>query len=547
MVESDPYKLCANNSICIQFQFAFESDNISTIVEVIDYNSFEKIKKIFLQKKYLSNFNPKMNSVLIDVSCFIHEIPLNIFEIVCHQLDQNERWQRFARIIGYENSVIEQIIKKTSTTVTSPAAHLLSQWSEQNHTVTELFMVLYRMKEYQTMEHLRDLVDSNYHQLIVPKKSASSLSLSALRAQVNAAAAAAATAVSTISTAASQPSSMSHKSHKHHHHHHNHHQIKKSNSMHKSSQSLNIKGDANPFEAVCIGIPKINCGELKQATNDWHKDNVMGRGAFGTVYRGRFKCTEVAIKHINCHGYDKNSTTKKRLKQILVEMRYLNAHRHDNILPLYGYTFDGSSACLVYKMMALGSLNQRLRQKNAPLTYAQRLNIAIGTAKGLHFLHTSQKRPTVHGDIKSANILLDNDLNPRIGDFGLACHSNGRTKSKRLYGTHGYLADDFMENLLITTKNDVFAFGVILFELATGLRPYDERRGIYCKLSQYVWAFSETPQRLGDLIESRIKSTAESTAQSTLLQLIRIGFSCTRPQSIDRPEMSDVLDSLLDV
>lgn len=483
-----------------------------------------------------------MNSVLIDVSCFIHEIPLNVFEIVCHQLDQNDCWKRVARIIGLENGVIEQI---DQTTTTSPAARLLTEWSEQNHTVTELFMVLYRMKEYQTMEYLRDLVDSNYHQLIVKKKSASSLSLAALRAQVNAAAAA--STLATTTTAASTPSITS-KSHKHHHHHHHHHHSqKKSSSMHKSSSSLNIKGDSNPFEAVCTGIPKISYGDLKQATNDWNKDNVLGRGAFGTVYRGRFKCTEVAIKHINCHGYDKNSTAKKRLKQVLVEMRYLNAHRHDNILPLYGYTFDGSSACLVYKMMAFGSLSQRLRQKHSPLTAAQRLNIAIGTAKGLHFLHTSQKRATVHGDIKSANILLDNDLNARIGDFGLACHSNGHSKSKRLYGTPGYLADDFIENLIISTKNDVFAFGVILFELSTGLRPCDERRGIYSKLTEYVWAFSETPHRLGDLIESRIKSSCESQAQPTLLQLIRIGFSCTRPQSIDRPEMSNVLDSLLDI
>lgn len=526
MTESDPYKICTHNSTCIQFQFAFESNNIrkKSKIAATKFFSFNNLK---FERKCTTYISIEMNSVLIDISCFIHEIPLNDFQIVCHQLDQNERWKRFARIIGFENSVIEQIDQSTS----SPATHLLSRWGEQNHTVTELFMVLYRMKEYQTMEQLRNLVDSNYHQLIVPKKSASSLSLSTLRAQVNAAAAA---------TAASTPLSTStSKSHKHHQ--------KKSGSMHKSSQSLNIKGgDTNPFEAVCIGIPKINYGELKQATNDWNKDNVLGRGAFGTVYRGRFKCTEVAIKHINCHGYDKNSTTKKRLKQIMVEMRYLNAHRHDNILPLYGYTFDGSSACLVYKMMAFGSLNQRLRQKNSPLTYTQRLNIAIGTAKGLHFLHTSQKRHTVHGDIKSANILLDNDLNPRIGDFGLACHSNGRTKSKRLYGTHGYLADDFIDNLIISTRNDVFAFGVVLFELSTGLRAYDERRGIYSKLSQYVWAFSETPQRLGDLIESRVKSSSEQ-AQSTLLQLIRIGFSCTRPRAIDRPEMSNVLDSLLDI
>lgn len=471
-----------------------------------------------------------MTAMLIDISCFVYEIPLKIFQNVCNQLDQSDRWKRFGRTVGIDTSFIEQFNQSSS----SPATHLLTLWGQQNHTVTELFMILYRMKEYQVMEQLRDLVDSTHHQLISPKKSCtSSLSLSALRAQVNAAIAATSSTPLSIASTASTT-----KSHKHHQ--------KKSSSMHKSSSSLNFKADKNPFESVCTGIPKINYAELKQATNDWNSDNVLGRGAFGTVYKGQFKSTDVAIKHFNCHGYDKNATTKKRLKQILVEMRFLNAHRHDNILPLYGYTFDGSSACLVYKMMPYGSLNQRLRQKNIPLTYAQRLNIAMGTAKGLHFLHTSQKRPTVHGDIKSANILLDTDLNAKIGDFGLACQSNGRTKSKRLYGTHGYLAEDFIESLVISTKNDVFAFGVILFELATSLRPFDERRGIFSKLSDYVWAFNKVSERLGDLIESRVKSTSQQ-AQPTLLQLIQIGISCTRPQSIDRPEMSTILDSLLNI
>lgn len=469
-----------------------------------------------------------MNTVLIDISCFIYEIPSTIFQNVCNQLDQNDRWRRFGRVVGFENSTIEQVSQSTL----SPATHLLTLWGKENHTAAELFMALYRMKEYQAMEHLRDLVDATYHQLISPKRNHAS-SLSALRAQVNAAIAATTSTPLSTTSAASTTS----KSHKHH--------SKKSCSMRKSSSSLNFKTDANPFETVCMGIPKISYGELKRATNDWSNDTVLGRGAFGTVYKGQFKCTDVAIKHINCHGYDKSSTTKKRLKQIMVEMRFLNAHRHDNILPLYGYTFDGSSACLVYQMMAHGSLYQRLRQKHTPLTCAQRLNIAIGTAKGLHFLHTSQKRPTVHGDIKSANILLDSDLNPKIGDFGLACQSNGRTKSKSLYGTPGYLADDFVESLLISTKNDVFAIGVILFELATGLRPIDKRRQ-HSTLSQYVWTYSATPQRLGDLFQSHASSSLQR-AQPTLLQLIHIGLSCTRPQSIHRPEMSAVLESLLDI
>lgn len=443
-----------------------------------------------------------MSAVLIDTSCFIHEIPLSIYRILCSKLDQHGRWRKLAHNIGYESATIEQINQSTS-----PTKKLLSLWSDQNHTVTELFMALYRMKEFRLMDTLRDLVDSAYHRLILLKSS----SFASLKSQV---------------AAATKP--------------YNHQ--KKSTA---STKSESFKADVNPFKVVCVGIPQINYTELAEATNEWNSDKILGDGAFGTVFRGKWKCTEVAIKRINCHGLDASTTTKKRcLKQIMIEVRFLNAHRHDNILPLYGYSFDGSSACLVYQMMACGALDRRLRQKKLPLTYKQRLNIAIGTAKGLQFLHTFHKKPTVHGDIKSANILLDNNLQPKIGDFGLACQTNEHTKSKRVYGTHAYLADDFISNLLISTKNDVYAFGVILFELATSLRAFDERRGIFNKLSKFMWAFSETPARLNDLIDTQAKSTSRK-AEPVLRQLIAIGFACTRLKSFDRPEMPEVLNLLL--
>ena len=104
------------------------------------------------------------------------------------------------------------------------------------------------------------------------------------------------------------------------------------------------------------------------------------------------------------------------------ELRILNAVRHDNILPLYGYSLGGDFPCLVYQFMPNGSLEDRLlcRQAVQPLTWEQRLNVARGTARGLQFLHTMSDKPLIHGDIKSANILLDKNFEPKIGDFGLA-------------------------------------------------------------------------------------------------------------------------------
>lgn len=445
-----------------------------------------------------------MSGMLIDTSCFIHEIPLSVYRILCAQLDQNERWRYLAREIGYDKSVIDQFRQSVS-----PASMLLSKWNNGNHTVAELFMLLHRLNENRILETLRSLVDKSYHRLIVGKSSSFSTHYQ-LKQQVN---------------ALKKP-------------------YKHPKKMNGASKSDGFKPDVNPFDIICAGIPQIALDELTKATKNWNEEETLGAGAFGVVYKGKWKHTEVAIKRINCIGYDKNATTKKRLKQILIEMRFLNENRHDNILPLYGYSFDGSSACLVYQMMACGSLDLRLRQKKSPLTYQQRLDIAVGTARGLQFLHTFHKRATIHGDIKSANILLDNNLQPKIGDFGLACQISNDTKSKRLYGTHGYIADDFISSLIISTKNDVYAFGVILFELATSLRPLDERRGKYRKLTQYMWAFSESSERINALINAHVK-TSSKIGQQTLLQMISIGYSCTRVTRNARPEMSTILDSLL--
>lgn len=437
-----------------------------------------------------------MSDMLIDTSCYIHEIPFSIYRLLCGQLDQNNRWQSLARNIGYENTIIEQI--KLST---SPATKLLSLWSDQNHTVAELFMALYRIREFQIMEYLRELVDRAFHRLICTSSMNSSISSST-----------------------------------------------KSQSMEKrikkSTRDMN-KNKINPFDTILSGIPPIAFAELTAATNHWSNEKILGAGSYGTVFSGKWKYTEVAIKRIDCRGLDKNETTKKQLRQIMVEMRFLNTHRHDNILPLYGYSFDGSSTCLVYQMMASGSLEHRLHVNKFRLTYKQRLNIAIGTARGLQFLHTFNKKPTVHGDIKSANILLDGNLQPRIGDFGFARHTNGTTKAKYIYGSRGYIADDFVKTLIISTKNDTYSFGVVLFELATGLKSIDKCRGSLQLLAKYMWAFSKIRSQHSDLIDANEKRSKR--AIPVLQQFIKIGYACTNQLAIERPEMSDVLDSLLKI
>lgn len=173
------------------------------------------------------------------------------------------------------------------------------------------------------------------------------------------------------------------------------------------------------------------------------------------------------------------------MQQSLGELRILNAVRHDNILPLYGYSLGGDFPCLVYQFMPNGSLEDRLlcRQGTYPLNWEHRFNIARGTARGLQFLHTMGDKPLIHGDIKSANILLDKNYEPKIGDFGLA-REGPQThythikvmyhlarinpslyfltrcclylKVSRVLGTRPYLPDEYLRGKKISTKVDTY-------------------------------------------------------------------------------------------
>lgn len=121
------------------------------------------------------------------------------------------------------------------------------------------------------------------------------------------------------------------------------------------------------------------------ATDRWHPRAILGSGGFATVYKGKWKSTDVAIKRIKYQGSDQNKNTKADLEQSFNELRYLNACRHDNVLPIYGYSINGIEPCIVYQLMHGGSLAQRLVNKKRPLTVEQRFNIAIGTARLVKF------------------------------------------------------------------------------------------------------------------------------------------------------------------
>ncbi|XP_071454890.1 serine/threonine-protein kinase pelle [Hetaerina americana] len=312
-------------------------------------------------------------------------------------------------------------------------------------------------------------------------------------------------------------------------------------------------------------IPHIAYKELLLATNGWDKVTVLGKGGFGTVFKGTWKNTHVAVKRIELRGGETASSHQAQMQQSLREMKFLNSYRHDNILPLYGYSLDGDEPCLLYQFMPNGSLEDRLLCRNgtAPLPWLQRHNIARGAARGLQFLHTIKEKPLIHGDIKSANILLDQNFEARIGDFGLAREgpNNQYThiKVSRVHGTRPYLPDEFLRSKQISSKVDTYSFGIVLFELATGLRAYDEARARKF-LKDYVEFCIEEGTEMS-LIDRRLEGAGTdwvgaeggiaacpnpefNFGNSIFVDLLRLGKLCVKRRPGERPEMVLVLQEL---
>lgn len=289
-------------------------------------------------------------------------------------------------------------------------------------------------------------------------------------------------------------------------------------------------------------LPMKDYKELEAATNGWDPVNIIGKGGFGTVYKGVWKNTVVAIKRLDFPKVESRGSQEVPYQQTQRELQVLQRIHHQNILQLYSFSFNGYQPCLVYQFMERGSLEDRLqcRNRTSPLTWQQRYNIAKGAARGLQFLHTVEEKPLIHGDIKSANILLDANFEPRIGDFGLAREGphNHYTHMQvsRVHGTRPYLPNEFLRCKKLSTKVDTYSFGVVLFEIATGLRAFDDKRN-----PKYLK--DEVTNHPDDMIIQLIDPKIER-APTIFSNLIDLGKVCVRKDPKDRPEMTVVCQTL---
>lgn len=220
--------------------------------------------------------------------------------------------------------------------------------------------------------------------------------------------------------------------------------------------------------------------ELKSITNDFDErpvsigGNRMGEGGFGVVYKGCVNNTTVAVKKL---GAMVEISTEELKQQFDQEIKVMAKCQHENLVELLGFSSDSDNLCLVYAYMPNGSLLDRLSclDGTPPLSWHMRCKIARGAANGIRFLHENHH---IHRDIKSANILLDQDFTAKISDFGLARASAKLAQTvmtSRIVGTTAYMAPEALRGE-ITPKSDIYSFGVVLLELITGLAAVDENR-----------------------------------------------------------------------
>lgn len=287
---------------------------------------------------------------------------------------------------------------------------------------------------------------------------------------------------------------------------------------------------------------KLTFRELAAATRNFREANLIGEGGFGKVYKGRLDTGQVvAVKQLNREGLQGS-------KEFLVEVLLLIMLHHPNLVSLIGYCAEGEQRILVYEYMPKGSLENHLFDlppDKEPLGWNTRIKIALGASKGLTYLHDVANPPVIYRDLKAANILLDDEFNPKLSDFGLAKLGPVGDKthvSTRVMGTYGYCAPDYAMSGKLTVKSDVYSFGVVLLELITGRRAHDYTKNPG-EQNLIVWSRPYLSNRklfthLADpLLQGRYPPRA-------FYQLAIITSMCLHTEPHTRPVMRDVASAL---
>ncbi|XP_068327593.1 probable serine/threonine-protein kinase PBL28 isoform X2 [Pyrus communis] len=286
--------------------------------------------------------------------------------------------------------------------------------------------------------------------------------------------------------------------------------------------------------------------EMEEASCSFSEENLLGKGGFGRVYRGTLRSGEVvAIKKMELPPFK----AAEGEREFRVEVDILSRLEHPNLVSLIGYCADGKQRFLVYEYMQKGNLQDHLNAIGvAKMDWPRRLKLALGAARGLAYLHSSSAVgiPIVHRDFKSTNILLSDNFEAKISDFGLATmmpEGQEIQATARVLGTFGYFDPEYTSTGKLTLQSDVYAFGVVLLELLTGRQAVDITLGPNDQnLVLQVRHILNDRKKLRKVIDSEMGRS--SYTMESIAMFANLASRCVRPESSERPSMAECVKEL---
>ncbi|CAN6452121.1 unnamed protein product [Victoria cruziana] len=294
--------------------------------------------------------------------------------------------------------------------------------------------------------------------------------------------------------------------------------------------------DATDKEEDC-DLPQITLWAIQDATNNFSEANKLGEGGFGPVYRGKLADgQEVAVKRLS-------RASGQGIREFRNEAKLIAKLQHTNLVRLIGCCLENGEKLLVYEYMPNKSLDYFLKdpEHSALLDWEKRFDIIVGIAKGILYLHQDSRLNVVHRDLKAGNVLLDEQMNPKISDFGMArifTGVHGQATTSVVVGTYGYMAPEYALDGMFSTKSDVYSFGILLLEIIGGQL---NSKFQLCHPDQNLIAHAWRLWSGGNASDFVDPTLRNGGSINEMERCIQIGLLCIQEDPATRPTMSSVV------
>ncbi|KAK9209468.1 hypothetical protein WN944_001834 [Citrus x changshan-huyou] len=305
----------------------------------------------------------------------------------------------------------------------------------------------------------------------------------------------------------------------------------------KRRRNIAEKTENDQIQNIDLELPLFELATIVSATNNFSINKKLGQGGFGPVYKGTLvDGQEIAVKRLS-------KISEQGLKELKNEVILFSKLQHRNLVKLLGCCIQGEEKLLIYEFMTNKSLDSFIfdQERCKILDWSKRFHIICGTARGVMYLHQDSRLRIIHRDLKASNVLLDQDMNPKISDFGLARAFGGdetEGNTNRVVGTYGYMAPEYASDGQFSVKSDVFSFGILLLEIISGKK----NRGFYhsdnkLNLIGHAWKLWNEGM-LSQLIDPCIQGLFNL---AEVIRCIHIGLLCVQQHPEDRPSMPSVI------